>query len=87
MLDTTIDPTTLDPSARELDATKKQAMYPVFQRTFLTSAMKSIVLKQESQKVRSIQLGTDSLEALKNRLVAEGGSQRFVRWLFQLSSR
>ena len=53
VLDTTIDPTTLDPAAQDLDATKNQVMYPVFQRTFLTSATKSIVLKKEATKCSS----------------------------------
>ena len=48
VLDITIDPTTLDLPSQELDRTKNQAMYPVFQRTLMTSATKSIVLKQES---------------------------------------
>ena len=53
VLGTTIDPTTLDPSAQDLDVMKNQAMYPVFQQTFLTSATKLIVLKQEAMKCLS----------------------------------
>ena len=53
VLDITIDPSKIDPPERELDETKNQAMYPVFQRTLQTNATKSIVLKQESTKCSS----------------------------------
>ena len=38
----------MDFRQRELDKTKNQAMYPVFQQTLLTNATKAIVLKQET---------------------------------------
>ena len=37
-----------DARQHELDVTKNQAMYPVFQRTLQTNATKAIVLKQET---------------------------------------
>ena len=48
VLDISIDTSIMDFRQRELDKTKNQAMYPVFQQTLLTNATKAIVLKQET---------------------------------------
>ena len=43
-----MDMTGWDARQHELDTTKNQAMYPVFQCTLQTNAIKAIVLKQET---------------------------------------
>ena len=53
VLDTGIDTSKMDFRQLELDKTKNQAMYPVFQQTFLTNPTKAIVLKQEATSCTS----------------------------------
>ena len=53
ILNITVDRTAMTPQELDLDDTKNQAMYPVFQRTLQAMATKVIVLQQEYTKCLS----------------------------------